>query len=89
MSNYTNIQNIVESYMTEADDDSTLARIIYTDLDMEGRQKILTAIENANEGLKVFTDDAVREQVEEALSEKPLIILDGEDIISNFDLLQI
>ena len=89
MSKYNKIENIVESYMVEEEAEQGIAKIFYTDLDMQGRKKILEAIEDANEGLKVFTDDTVRERVEEKLSEKPLIVLEGEDIIYNFDLLDI
>ena len=89
MSKYDTIKQIVESYMVEEEGDNTLAKIYFNDLDMVGKKKILEAIEASNEGLKIFSDNVVRERVEELLSTGPMMVLDGENVIHNFDLLSI
>ena len=50
----------MERFINEADDeeeDKTLIKIFYNDLSMEGKQKVLEAIDESFEHADVFIDD--------------------------------
>jgi len=85
------IESIVERYMFEADaeEDASKDKIIeifYSDLDMAGKQKVLEAIDNSYEYVDVFSDDIVRNNIEEGLSKRPLITLSAEELINKMDI---
>jgi hypothetical protein len=73
--------------LTEAEDKSTV-QIFYANLDLGTRKKILDAIDASNEYLNVFTDDVVKNKIEEAFKNKPLFVIRGNEIINlmNIDI---
>ena len=85
------IESIVETYMVEADAEEEVTEaknieIFYSDLDMDGKQKVLEAIDNDFEYVDVFSDDIVRENIEEGLSKRPLLVMSGEEVINKMDI---
>ena len=85
------IESIVETFMFEADEEEEVTEaktieIFYSDLDMDGKQKVLEAIDNDFEFVDVFSDDIVRENIEEGLSKRPLITMSGEELINKMDI---
>ena len=90
MTNFDKIENLVEQYMLEeeppTDSEQGIVKIFYSNLDMGGKKMILKAIDNEYENIDVFTDDIVRENIEESLSKKPLILLTAEEIVHKMDI---
>lgn len=90
MYNITNkIKNIMERFVNEADgldDDKTLVQIFYNDLSIEGKQKVLEAIDESFEHANVFSDDIVRDNIESALSKRPLLTMSGEELVHKMDI---
>lgn len=90
--NFKNIKTIVESwYVTEADQEEEnsekkIIEIFYKDLDMEGKQKVLEAIDATYEYVDVFSDDIVRDNIEEELSKKPIMTITAEELINKMDI---
>lgn len=85
------IESIVETYMFEADAEEEVTEaknieIFYSDLDMDGKQKVLEAIDNDFDYVDVFSDDIVRENIEEGLSKRPLLVMSGEEVINKMDI---
>jgi len=84
------IKYIMERFVNEADiaddTDKTLIKIFYNDLSMEGKQKVLEAIDESYEYVDVFTDDVVRDNIEEALSKRPIITVSGEELVNKMDI---
>ena len=85
------IESIVETFMVEADAEEEVTEaknieIFYSDLDMDGKQKVLEAIDNDFEYVDVFSDDIVRENIEEGLSKRPLLVMSGEEVINKMDI---
>ena len=85
------IESIVETYMFEADEeeDTTNAQqiqIFYSDLDMDGKHKVMEAIDASFDYVDVFSDDVVRENIETALSKRPLLTLSGEELVNKMDI---
>jgi len=91
MNTYKKIQKIVETFMIEDDEeqeyteDDKVIKIFYSDLSLEGKQKVLEAIDASYEYVDVFEDDVVRENIEEGLSKKPIIIQSAEELINKMD----
>ncbi len=61
-------------------------KIYYADLDIDGKQKVMEAIDNSFEYIDVFSDDVVRETIEEALSKRPLVMMTGEELVNKMDI---
>lgn len=82
------IQNIVETFMFEAEEEENkeIVKIFYSDLDIDGKQKILEAIDASFEYVDVFSDDIVKDNIEEALSRRPLLVMTGEEIVNKSDI---
>lgn len=83
------IQSIVETFMYEAEEgeeNTGIVKIFYNDLDIDGKQKVLQAIDDSFEYVDVFSDDVVKDNIEEALSKRPLIVLSGEEIVNKSDI---
>jgi len=84
------IDSIMERMLYEEDfaDDAEkgLVKIFYNDLDMDGKQKILQAIDESYEYIDVFSDDVIRNKIEESLGKRPIITLSGEEIIHKMDI---
>jgi hypothetical protein len=83
------IKTIMERFINEIDDvpddendEKKQIKIFYEDLDMTGKQKVLEAIDASYEYVDVFTDDIVRDNIEEALSKIPMITLSGEELVN-------
>jgi len=83
------IKTIMERFINEIDDvpddendEKKQIKIFYEDLDMTGKQKVLEAIDASYEYVDVFTDDIVRDNIEEALSKIPMITLGGEELVN-------
>jgi len=83
------IKIIMERFINEIDDvpddengEKKQIKIFYEDLDMTGKQKVLEAIDASYEYVDVFTDDIVRDNIEEALSKIPMITLSGEELVN-------
>ena len=81
--NYENYLN--RRLLTEVDDEVTV-QIFYSNLDLETRKKILDAIDSSNEYLNVFTDDIVKDNIEEAFKNKPLFVIRGNEIINKMNI---
>jgi hypothetical protein len=92
MNSFSKINRIVEMYMTELGDieDNTeeqgIVNIFYSDLDMEGKKKVLQAIDESFDYIDVFSDDVVRNNIEEALSKRPIITLTGKEIVNKTNI---
>ena len=89
--NMKKIESLVEQYMFEADaeeevTESKTIELFYSDLDMEGKEKVLQAIDNSYEYVKVFTDDIVRKNIEDGLSKRPLLTLSAEELIHKMEI---
>ncbi len=85
------IKSIVETFMVEADAEEEATeevsfKVYYSDLDIDGKQKVMEAIDNSFEYVDVFSDDVVRETIEEALSKRPLILMTGEELVNKMDI---
>jgi len=84
------MMRIIERLITEQDDegdeDKKTIKIFYNDLDMNGKKKVLDAIDASYEYVDVFDDDIVRNNIEESLSKRPLITLTGEEIVNKMDI---
>ncbi len=85
------IEAIVETFMGEADAEEEATeevsfKIYYADLDIDGKQKVMEAIDNSFEYIDVFSDDVVRETIEEALSKRPLVMMTGEELVNKMDI---
>jgi hypothetical protein len=84
------IKYIMERFVNEADiagdTDKTLIKIFYNDLSMSGKQKVLEAIDASYDYVDVFTDDVVRDNIEEALSKRPMITISGEELVNKMDI---
>jgi len=83
------IKTIMERFINEIDDvpddendEKKQIKIFYEDLDMTGKQKVLEAIDASYDYVDVFTDDIVRDNIEEALSKIPMITLSGEELVN-------
>jgi hypothetical protein len=84
------IKYIMERFVNEADiaddTDKTLIKLFYNDLSMEGKQKVLEAIDESFDYVDVFTDDVVRDNIEQALSKRPIITVSGEELVNKMDI---
>ena len=88
------IEDIVETYMyeediedeTQEDPDTKIIKIFYSDLDMEGKRKVLEAIDAEYEYAKVFEDDIVKNNIIEALSKRPIVTLTAEELSNMMDI---
>ena len=85
------IESLVEQFMFEADEEEEVTEaktieIFYSDLDMDGKQKVLEAIDASFDYVDVFSDDIVRENIEEGLSKRPLLTMSGEELINKMDI---
>jgi len=85
------IESLVEQFMYEADEEEEVTEaksieIFYSDLDMDGKQKVLEAIDESFEYVDVFSDDIVRENIEEGLSKRPLLTMTAEELINKMDI---
>lgn len=84
------IKYIMERFVNEADiaddTDKTLIKLFYNDLSMGGKQKVLEAIDESFEYVDVFTDDVVRDNIEQALSKRPIITVSGEELVNKMDI---
>jgi hypothetical protein len=83
--------NIANIFLNEADEtdagvDYGAVKIFYSNLDLETRKKILDAIDESNEYLNVFTDEIVKNKIEEAFKNKPIVILRGEEIVNKMNI---
>ena len=83
------IKSIMERFINEVDipdeegdADAKQIEIFYDDLDLTGKQKILEGIDASYEYVDVFTDDIVRNNIEEALSRRPLFTMSGEELVN-------
>ena len=83
------IKSIMERFVNEVDipdeegdADAKQIEIFYDDLDLTGKQKILEGIDASYEYVDVFTDDIVRNNIEEALSRRPLFTMSGEELVN-------
>ena len=82
------IYAMMESYVVEADIDSQEEvearniKIFYDDLEIEGKQKVLEGIDASFDYVDVFTDDIIKRKIEEALAKKPLLVIDGEELVN-------
>jgi len=88
---YKIIESIVDGWLIEADEeedvtDAKSIKIFYKDLDMGGKQKILEAIDASFEYIDVFSDDVVRENIEESLSKRPMITISAEELVNKMDI---
>jgi hypothetical protein len=86
-----NSANRANRYMAEAEEEAdqvkaTVLKIFYNDLTLKGKQKVLQAIDDANEMADVFGDDVIRANVEEELLEKPIVTITGEDLSNKMDI---
>ena len=93
MNNFKNITNIVETYMSEVDEEAVevssedkQVKIFFSDLSPEGQKKVLDTINAEFEYADIFTDDIVRGHVEEQLSKRPLVLMSGEEIVNMMDI---
>ena len=82
------IKYLMERFVNEEDgeEDKTLIKIFYNDLSLQGKQKVLEAIDESFEHADVFTDDIVRDNIEEALSKRPMITMSGEELVNKMDI---
>lgn len=84
------IKYIMERFVNEEgvgeNPDATLIKIFYNDLSMEGKQKVLEAIDASYEYVDVFSDEIVRDNIEEALSKRPMITMSGEELVNKMDI---
>ena len=85
------INYIMERYINEQDlpnedEDKKLIKIFYEDLDVKGKQKILEGIDASFEYVDVFTDDIIRDKIESALSQRPIITVSGEEIVNKMGI---
>lgn len=92
---FEKIESIVETYMFEAPEDGSeaeeneekgLIKIFYADLDIDGKQKVMEAIDEHFDYVDVFSDDVVRDTIEEALGRRPLITLSAEELVNKMDI---
>lgn len=89
---FKKIEAIVENWtMSEADEeedvtDKKTIKIFYKDLDMDGKQSVLEAIDASFDYVDVFSDDVVKDNIEEALSQRPLFSLTGEELVNKMDI---
>jgi hypothetical protein len=85
-----NIMTMIENFITEQDDemddDKKNIQIFYNDLDIDGKKKVLDAIDASYDYINVYDDDIVRNNIEEALSKRPIITLTGEEIVNKMDI---
>lgn len=61
-------------------------KIYYADLDLDARAKIMKAINNTNDNIDVFTDELVRDKIEEQLKSIPLLVTRGQEIINKANI---
>ena len=87
------LDKLMESFLIEEDPmgdnmdaEEGLIKIFYSDLDMDGKQKVLQAISDSFDYIDVFSDDVVRENIEEALGRRPMITLSGEELVNKMDI---
>ena len=84
------IKYIMERFVNEEgtgeNQDATLIKIFYNDLSMGGKQKVLEAIDASYDYVDVFSDEIVRDNIEEALSKRPMITLSGEELVNKMDI---
>jgi len=84
------IRNLMERFVNEEgegeEEDKTLIKIFYNDLSLEGKQKVLEAIDESFDYVDVFTDDIVRDNIEDALSKRPMITMSGEELVNKMDI---
>ena len=85
------IESIVENFMIEADEEEEVTEaktieLFYSDLDMDAKQKVLEAIDNEYDYVDVFSDDIVRENIEEGLSKRPMLTLTADELINKMDI---
>lgn len=83
--NIKKLDNLMETMVSEADNDS-LIKIYFSDLDLDGRTKVLEAIDNTSDLFDVFSDERVRDKLEEELSTKPLIMVDANELMSKLNI---
>lgn len=79
----------MERFVNEEDgleDDKTLIKIFYSDLSLQGKRKVLEGIDESFEHSDVFTDDVVRDNIETALSKRPIITVSGEELVNKMDI---
>ena len=76
----------MESMVSEADADKGLIKIYYSDLDLETRKKVLEAIDSTSELFDVFSDDRVKNKLEEELSTKPLLMIDASELMNKLNI---
>ena len=89
--NFKNVTKVFENYMCEADEEEEIAelrtiKIFYKDLSMDGKQEVLNAIDSTFEYVDVFSDDIVRENIDESLSKRPLFMMTGEEIVNKMNI---
>jgi len=89
---FKKIEAIVENWiLDEADEeeevtDAKTIKIFYKDLDIDGKQQVLEAIDASFDYVDVFSDDIVKENIEDALSKRPLITMTGEELVNKMDI---
>jgi len=89
---FKKIEAIVENWaIDEADEeeevtDAKTIKIFYKDLDIDGKQAVLEAIDASFDYVDVFSDDIVKENIEEALSQRPLLTMTGEELVNKMDI---
>jgi len=90
MDNYEKIESIVENWLIEADEEEDMTdkktfKLFYKDLSLDGRKQVLDAIDQTYDKIDVY-DDIVKENIEEALSKRPLVTMSGEEMVNKLDI---
>ena len=79
--------NLANKLFNEENEEPTdVIKIYYADLDLDARAKILKAINNTNDNIDVFTDELVRDKIEEQLKSIPLLVTRGQEIINKANI---
>lgn len=71
---------------TDTEQDDKIIKLFFNDLTPEGQKKIFDGIDNSFDYVDVFEDSIVRDNIEQALSTKPFLIMNGEEIVKKYNI---
>jgi len=83
---FKKLDNLMEEFVLCEDEENSVIKIFFSDLDLDARKRVLEAIDGTSDMFDVFSDDIVRNKLEDELSTKPLLMTTALELMSKLNI---